>query len=82
MTKWGVRCSVRRPPMRTLSSGKLPPASGSPQGGPVGTAPVAGALQVTASQAAAELELEVGTLEVLASMQAAAAHSHYSTSAA
>jgi hypothetical protein len=33
-------------------------------------------LQVSASTAAAELELEVGTLEVLASMQAAAANSH------
>jgi hypothetical protein len=67
---------VRRPPIRTLSSGELAPASASPRGGPVRSAPAAGALQATASQAAAELELEVGTLEVLASMQAAAADSH------
>jgi hypothetical protein len=71
-------CSVRRPPIRTLSSGELAPAPGTPQGGSTRSAPAAGALQATASQAAAELELEVGTLEVLASMQAAAANSHRS----
>lgn len=99
-TESAALCRVRRPPIRTLSSGELPAQPGAPQGGSAAAAPpkAAGGLQNglscgasalgaiggggrIASVAAAELELEVGTLEVLAFMQAAAADSYRSVSA-